>query len=57
MAIEKLDGVSVAFVDKQVDVFLAKDMPLTKADLQNALKGLKVTVLDVNKADSVQLWN
>lgn len=57
MAIEKLDGVSVAFVDKQVDVFLAKDMPLTKEDLQNALKGLKVTVLDVNKADSVQLWN
>ncbi len=57
MAIEKLDNVSVAFIDKSVEIFLSKDTPLTKSDLAKALKGLKVDVLDVTRADSVQLWN
>lgn len=57
MAIEKLDGVSVAFIDKSVDVFLSKDVELTQADLEKALKSLKVKVLGVKRASSVQLWN
>lgn len=53
MALEKLDGVSAAYVDKNVDIHLAEGGSLDKEEIAKILKLSKMTVKTTKKLDKL----
>ena len=54
MALEGIDGVAGAFVDKKLELFLSKNVDITAEKLSETLKAYKISVKNVNKSDKVE---
>jgi len=49
--LEKLEGVTGAFVDDQITILLAEDRPLDQDAVTGALKEFKINISEVKRAD------
>ena len=54
MALEGIDGVAGAMVDKKLELFLSKDVQITADKLNSALKAFKITASGVIKSASAE---
>ncbi|MDB9741578.1 hypothetical protein OAB00_01850 [Akkermansiaceae bacterium] len=55
MALEEIDGVEVAILDKSAKLYLSKDMDVSEEMLNKELSKFKITVSGIKKSDSATL--
>ena len=50
---EKMDGIAGAFVNNGITLLMSEDKPLNEGKVKDLLKGYKITVKAVQRADKL----